>query len=308
MNSYFLIQQTKMSIQKELWEFKKSIVGVPFVLSVIFISVFIFEVSTLDDYQQTRLSSSIEKISAESMQASVTQMTLASIFGTFLMISFFTQAYYALSCLYDERRDKSVLFWRSMPVSDWQTIGVKLFTAVLLIPAVSLMIAAVFSLTAMLIMSVLGLILPSFNGSDIWSLFFAGHTLGSFASACYALVLYSIWLFPLIAWFMLASAYAKKSPFLVAFIPVVLLSIIELLLSLVFSYQTWEFASKIAAYLSITPDSRDVFMLLDSRKDSAIMPIDFFIQVLHQRIGWLALIIGCVFMYGSYWARKRSFS
>jgi ABC-2 type transport system permease protein len=306
MDKSLSIQQIKISIYKEFWEFRKSIVGVPLAVGAIFLAVFIFEMFTLNQYQQTRMVSSIEQINAEGMQASVTQMSLASVFGTFLIISFFIQAYYALSCLYDERRDKSVFFWRSMPVSDGQTIGVKLLMAALLIPAVSIMIASILSIVAMLVMSIIGLISSNFNVSDIWSLFVGGHTLSSFLSAGYGLILYALWLFPLIAWLMLASAYAKKSPFLIAVIPLVLLSITEVLLSLVFSYQTWEIATKIATYLSITPDSRDVFMVLDSHRASSIMPINFFIEVLHHRISLFALLIGSAFIFASYWVRKNS--
>jgi ABC-2 type transport system permease protein len=41
---------------------------------------------------------------------------------------------YLLDCLYSERKDRSILFWKSLPVSDGMTVASKLLVALLVVP------------------------------------------------------------------------------------------------------------------------------------------------------------------------------
>ena len=47
--------------------------------------------------------------------------------------------FYALDSLYAERKDKSILFWRSLPVTDAETVISKLLTALVVIPAIAML-------------------------------------------------------------------------------------------------------------------------------------------------------------------------
>src|SRR5712671_4468442 len=62
---------------------------------------------------------------------------LAGVAVPFLIMVTFTQFFYSIDALYGERRDRSVLFWKSLPVSDTETVLSKLSVAALVMPAVA---------------------------------------------------------------------------------------------------------------------------------------------------------------------------
>lgn len=148
--------------------------------------------------------------------------------GLLLAVMVFVVFFYSLSSLYDDRRDKSVLFWKSMPISDTETVLSKLFTILVLTPLVPLALGVVATLVITLVMTTTAL----FLGVNLF-----GHVLSTSefyllpleVMAC--LPIYIVWAFPSVAWFMMVSAWARRFPILWAVcIPVIfgiLLSISE---------------------------------------------------------------------------------
>src|SRR6202000_960981 len=74
-------------------------------------------------------------------------------------------SWYLLDCLYADRRDKSVLFWKSLPISDAATVLSKLAIAFLVIPLVYFAFADVTSLLTAFIVSVRD---HSLVGNQLW--------------------------------------------------------------------------------------------------------------------------------------------
>lgn len=142
----------------------------------------------------------------------------------FIVALMFLTVFYCLDSLYAERKDKSILFWRSLPVTDAETVISKLITALLVIPA-----AAVLGIIATHIVNlIVASIWVSTKGGDggmlIWgSVSFLDNWLAAFivVLAC------AIWASPFIGWFLLVSAYTKRSPLLMAFMPLILISLLE---------------------------------------------------------------------------------
>lgn len=131
---------------------------------------------------------------------------------------------YLLGCLYNDRRDRSILFWKSMPVSEWEEVLVRLAVALVVAPAVfiavSLLLQAVFILLAMLMvwrmeMDPFATILGNLNAGDLLLQQIGGW------------VLTALWVAPVYGWLMLASAWARRSPFMVAVVPVIGLMLVE---------------------------------------------------------------------------------
>jgi len=136
-----------------------------------------------------------------------------------VMISMFIVAvFYALSCLYNERQDQSVLFWRSLPISDGLTVASKLIVALVVIPLIVIVCQAVVSV-----------ILLDTTAVQYLSGFY-GHSLAGLGK----ILLWSM--FPTIAWCLLCSEVANKNPFLLAFIaPIILIVVDKLFLNGVIS-------------------------------------------------------------------------
>ena len=148
-------------------------------------------------------------------------LSLAAPFNVFLIgVTFF----YALDSLYGDRRDRSVLFWKSLPVSDLKTVLSKLTMALVGGPALTLLVVMAFHLVALLMAT--GVML--WSGTDGWYLALDPVALlGAWGMLAWALIAQSLVYLPIVAWLMLASAWARKAPFLWAVVPVVIVLIIE---------------------------------------------------------------------------------
>ena len=134
--------------------------------------------------------------------------------GLGAMFSFIMQIvvfFYLLDSLYADRRDRSILFWRSMPVSDVRTVLAKLATALISVTAITFVVTVAFEL----VLIVLGLILGSVLGTHPFALLaYPGAFISSWLLLAYGLLVSAIWYLPFYGWFMLASSWAKKAPFL----------------------------------------------------------------------------------------------
>ena len=127
-----------------------------------------------------------------------------------MIVMFLVAIFYALSCLYEERRDDSVLFWRSLPISDGLTILSKLFVPLVLIPVIILLCQAI---NAIVFLGV--------NASEYLS-FYLGFAVELSKKIAWTLL-------PVISWCMFCSAIAKKNPFLLAFITPILFILVDFL-------------------------------------------------------------------------------
>lgn len=123
--------------------------------------------------------------------------------------------FYLLGALYDDRRDRSVLFWKSLPLSDSQTVASKLVAGLVVAPA----IAFITSIVAGLLMLVMYAIALSFHGVNVWQIITLAHPFRTTASMLAMIPLYLLWALPSAGWLMLCSAWARSKPFLWAVVP-----------------------------------------------------------------------------------------
>jgi ABC-2 type transport system permease protein len=155
--------------------------------------------------------------------------------------------FYALDALYAERKDKSILFWRSLPVTDAETVISKLVTALLVIPAIAIVGIILTHLVNLVITSIWVASKGGSAGMLIWgSVPFFDNWMATI------LVIYAsaIWLSPFLGWFLFVSAWTKRAPFLVAFLPLVLVPMIEgiFLRSAHFAEAVWGRGAKIPLF------------------------------------------------------------
>jgi ABC-2 type transport system permease protein len=123
---------------------------------------------------------------------------------------FFVTFFYLLGALYDDRRDRSVLFWKSLPVSDTATVASKALTALLVIPAFTLVISTL----AYLVFLVVICLWAGVHGLNALPAVFAAHPIGMFLRLAAILPIGVLWALPTVGWLMFWSAYARSKPFL----------------------------------------------------------------------------------------------
>ena len=131
----------------------------------------------------------------------------------------FVMFFYCLGSLYDERKDRSVLFWKSLPLSDGATVLSKVFSATVVLPT----IAAVAAILTMLgYLAIMSLFMLYHGGNPLQLLFGAGSPLTVAGNLLAMVPVYAVWSLPTVGWLMLCSAWARRVPFLWAtLLPVV---------------------------------------------------------------------------------------
>ncbi|WP_339719145.1 hypothetical protein [uncultured Paraglaciecola sp.] len=288
------------SFRKEIWEFKKTLFWVPLIIAIFIIVAPLLRLMLLEDYQSARLFDNITNVDNLANIEGFTRFFLATImgmFGPFIMVSLIMQLYYFTTCLFDERRDLSVYFWRSLPVSDALTIGVKLITGALVVPAI-FMLAATFVVAIFLLLAFIVCIVLSL-GYDVslWGLWGSADILGNLMAIWLNLLPYAMWMFPVFAWLMLASMFANKAPFLWAILPVAAILLIE---SFVVEYLQLDgrfFLNTLREYFTFGQGmfSNDV--------SDVTSPKFILFSILASKISVVATLLGVGFIYLTYWLR-----
>jgi len=214
-------------IRREIWE-HRSLYVVPAVLALI--------VTLMSITGQVAVSSFGQGVDVailgasnlgEAERAVAISMLLVTVSGVFITTMGIVITFYALDALYAERKDKSILFWRSLPVTDAETIVSKLLTAALVVPAITF----VSILVTHVIVLLSATIWIDSRGASAWQLVWgAAPFLDNWSATFIATLLLSLWAAPVIGWFLFVSAFAKRSPFLFAFLPLIIMPMLERIL------------------------------------------------------------------------------
>jgi ABC-2 type transport system permease protein len=155
--------------------------------------------------------------------AAITALMI-SLSGTFVFAMWILTIFYSLDALYAERKDRSILFWRSIPSTDFETVLSKLLTALLVIPLVTFVFIVLTHLVVLMVTSVwLGA-----RGANTWHLIWtAAPFVDNWTATLVFLLALPLWLSPFVGWSLFVSAFAKRSPFLIAALPIAILPLLE---------------------------------------------------------------------------------
>lgn len=160
----------------------------------------------------------------ENVRAAALTGIIFGLWFPFVLVSCVLAVFYSLDSLYAERKDRSILFWRSIPSTDFETILSKLLTALLVIPLLTFAMIVVTHLVVLLITSVW----VGFRGGNGFHLIWGAVQLfDNWAATLVLLLALPLWLSPFIGWFLFVSAYTKRAPFLTAFLPLAVVPMIE---------------------------------------------------------------------------------
>ncbi|MEO7064696.1 MAG: hypothetical protein ABI082_13105 [Dokdonella sp.] len=123
---------------------------------------------------------------------------------------FFVTFFYLLGALYDDRRDRSVLFWKSLPVSDTATVTSKALTAMLVMPAIALVVSTL----AYGLFLVLVAIWTAVHGLNVLPAVAQSHPIGTLLRLSLMLPIGALWALPTVGWLLFWSAFARSKPFM----------------------------------------------------------------------------------------------
>jgi len=213
----------------------------------------------------------------------------------FYLIYLASAGFMLLGALYDERRDHSVLFWKSLPVSDLTTVLSKLVLAAWVAPAVVIVCAV----TAQVFL--LGLFSLYLSGSEIgdpWLLWQHAGLIGGAVQLVLGFLIQGLWVLPIAGYLLLVSVAVPRQPLLWALVIPVPIAIIEYGV-----LRTRMLADFIARHTE--PAALPNF----TGDDDRIMPVahsvvDQLALLLSPDL-WLGVLIGAALLYGA--ARLRAF-
>jgi ABC-2 type transport system permease protein len=185
------------SVRRELWEYR-SIYIAPLAVAAVFLLAFLIGLTLSPAHRREPL------IPYE--------LAAALIMGTAFIVGIF----YSLDALYGERRDRSILFWKSLPVSDLITVLSKFTIPLLIIPLLSFAIAVVAQFV-MLLLSSAFLLGSGLSVGTPWARMSFFHM--SLILLYHILTVHGLWYAPIYGWLLLVSAWAPRAPFIWAFLP-----------------------------------------------------------------------------------------
>jgi ABC-2 type transport system permease protein len=123
----------------------------------------------------------------------------------------FVVFFYCLGALYDDRKDRSVLFWKSLPISDRDTVVSKGISALLVAPLLALAASLITMIGFMLVLSVVVML---HGGNPITLMWGPGSPLSVVGAFLIGIPVYALWALPTAGWLLLCSAWARSKPFL----------------------------------------------------------------------------------------------
>lgn len=275
------------SVRRELWE-HRSIYIAPLAVAGLVLFAFLFNVRGVGSHMRSLPSLD----AAKQLLVVVTPFSIAA--SVILFTSFIVALFYCLDSLYGERRDRSILFWKSMPVSDLTTVLSKAVVPLAVLPLVAFAIALATQVVLLLLCSAV-LLATDIELGTLWS------RLPLFQMSVvmlYGLVVHALWYAPIYGWLFLVSAWARKAPFLWAVMPVFAAFVVEKI-----GFGTSHVASLVQ--YRVMGAMREAFAA-NAMKE----PIAQFSQLDPARFMsspglWIGLAFAAAFLAAAIWLRRR---
>jgi ABC-2 type transport system permease protein len=201
------LRQFYSLVQREIWECRFLYIA-PLVAAGVFLLGFVISMV----YFPGRLRSALGSVELHGVINQPFDTAALLIMG----VTFLVAVFYCLDALYGERRDRSILFWKSLPVSDITTVLSKASIPIVAVPIFA------FGITVAMQLLMLGLSSAVIQGSGVtggmlWnqlSLFHQWHVL-----FVHLVMGHGLWYAPVYAYLLLISAWARRAPFLWATLP-----------------------------------------------------------------------------------------
>jgi ABC-2 type transport system permease protein len=260
------------SVRRELWE-SRSIYLAPLGVAAVFL--FGFLIGLITQHKGLERSYSFAAL---------------LIMGTAFLVGIF----YCLDALHGERRDRSILFWKSLPVSDLTTVLAKASIPIVILPLLSFAI----TVATQLVMLLLGSAVLLARGLDVAALWRQVPLFRMSLMLLYHLLtVHGLWYAPIFGWLLLVSAWARRAAFLWAVLPPLAIGVVEKM-----AFNTSHFATMLGSRIA-GPEALSV-------KASGSVPMD---PLTHADPGkflsapglWIGLVFAAVFLAAAVHLRRH---
>jgi ABC-2 type transport system permease protein len=204
------------SVRRELWE-NRFIYFAPLVVTAVVLLGLLIHLAGLPRRMQNF--EALDPVQQYVAAAKPSSVAPAPIMLAALLVG----AFYSLEALHGERRDRSILFWKSLPVSDLTTVLSKASIPLVVLPLIAFVLS-VATMVILLLPTTLILLANDMSPSTLWT------ELRLFQKPVimlYGLTVHVLWFAPIYGWLLLVSAWARRAPFLWAVLPPFAASAVE---------------------------------------------------------------------------------
>ena len=195
------------SIRREIWE-NRSVYLAPLIVTAV-----VLFATMISNFGMARR---VRSLPADPVQRHVKVMRPFSMAPAPIMfVSLLVGVFYAIDAMYGERRDRSILFWKSLPVSDRTTVLAKASIPLVILPLIALALAV----ATQVLLLVQGSAVLAVSGLSPVVLWRELHYPQEPMVMAYGLAVHALWFAPLYGWLLLVSAWARRAPMLWAVMP-----------------------------------------------------------------------------------------
>jgi ABC-2 type transport system permease protein len=203
------------SVRRELWE-NRSIYIAPLAAAAVYLLGFLISLLWVPR--------SLRELTADHPTPQLVTLAMPYSHAAMLLMAtaFIVGVFYSLDALHGERRDRSILFWKSLPVSDATTVLSKATVPLVVLPLLVFAITVPLQLI-MLAMRLAAIVVSGAGTARPWAppLFQMALVL------LYSLIVMTLWLAPIYMWLLLISGWARRATFLWAVFPPLAIAAIE---------------------------------------------------------------------------------
>jgi ABC-2 type transport system permease protein len=198
----------RWSVRREIWEHRGIYLAPLAIAALVLLGFFIHAGQWAGNLQ------GIETLApARQVRAVILPFGLGA--SVILLTAWIVGMFYCLDALNAERRDRSILFWKSMPVSDRTTVLAKAAIPLAVLPLVAFAVA----LATQVVMLVVGSAVLAAKGMSLATPWTYVPWVQTTLAQLYGMATHALWFAPIFGWLLLVSAWAKRHPFLWAFMP-----------------------------------------------------------------------------------------
>ena len=271
------IQPLYWCVRRELWEYR-SIYIAPLIVSAVYLLGFLIRTVTFPHHMRA-----IAALDAEHQRQAILAPYHFSE-GMIMVTMMIVGVFYCLDALHGERRDRSILFWKSMPVSDLTTVLSKAIVPIVILQllAFAFIVATQF---ITLLLSSFALLASDMSLSTLWSHLSIFPMW--FGLLYHLITIHALWHAPFYAWLLLVSAWARRAPFLWAFLPPLAIGIFEKVV-----FNTSHFASLLGLRLAGGPEAYTMPGIAPMDPGAHLTPLRF----LTSPTLWIGLLLTAAFL------------
>jgi ABC-2 type transport system permease protein len=273
------------SVRRELWE-NRSIYVAPLAAAAVFL--FGYLISLIHLPAKIR---AMELTLFQPLDMETYMLAALLVMGT----SFIVAVFYSLDALHGERRDRSILFWKSLPVSDLTTVLSKAIVPIVILPLLTFAITMALWLMMLLLSSAV-LLGSGLSVAAAWaqfplfpmSLMLLYHLVG----------IHGLWYAPIYGWMLLVSSWARRAAFLWATVPLLAIGIVERI-----AFSTSHFSHMLGYRFSGGGEEHAGTQATDI--SALLMPNLSLAQFLMSPSLWLGLALTAGFLFGAVRLRRN---